>query len=223
MGLLALPAIADNWTGQGAAGLVIVSGNSDSQLINGSLEAAKKQFLFVHRVNLAFTTAESNGEDSAESYLIAYNNKYDFSQRQFWFGDIRYLDDKFDSFHRIITVSTGYGYRLFDDKTRRWSVAIGPGYRDTKLQDTGEDSSSGALIGESDLSYQLTSTTKLLDELRFEAAEDNTAIQNIAGISLTINKSLSLKLTYDVRYNSDPAPEKTSTDKTTSVNLVYKI
>lgn len=214
---------ASEWKGEGGAGLVLASGNSDSKTLNGTLTLNKKLEYWDHTIDAAFNLAENDGEDSAESYLLAYDAKYAFTQRQFFFGDGRYLDDKFDSFDRIITLSLGYGYYIYQLKNLSWSISVGPGYRDTSIDTTGEDISSAALVGNSDYTYKITETTSLTNKSRFELTDENSYLQNIAGISVQMNRSFSIKLTYDVRHNTDPEPGDEKTDSITSINMVYKL
>lgn len=225
LGALALPFTthAEGWTGEGEAGIVIVSGNSDSEVINAGLSLSKKIDIWTHGVKFAANSAESKGDKNAESYLAAYNLKYDLDAKSFLWGDIRYLDDKFDSFDGITTIGAGYGYRISDSDELKWTVGAGLGYRDTEVESTGEDISGVAVIGESDFKLKLSETTDFIDTFRVESTSDNTFMQNVAGLSVSMSEVLSLKLTYDVRYNTDPASGDTSTDSITAVSVVYKI
>ncbi|MFT7222610.1 MAG: putative salt-induced outer membrane protein [Cellvibrionaceae bacterium] len=128
-------------------GLIIVSGNSDSENINGNLKLSRKIDKWEHKVHLAFNLSESAGEDSAESYLLDYNAKRDISKRRFLFGDARYFDDKFDSFDRIVVLSLGYGYRMFNNEKIKWTVAVGPGYRDAQFENSSANASSITACG----------------------------------------------------------------------------
>jgi len=226
LGALALPfsfANAEGWSGEGAAGIVIVSGNSDSEVINIGLDLTKKVDVWEHTFKFSANSAESDGDKSAESYLAAYNAKYNLDEKSFLWGDLRYLDDKFDSFDGIITIGAGYGYRISDSDELKWSVGAGVGYRDTEVESTGEDISGVAFIGESDFELKLSETTDFIDVLRIESTADNTYIQNVAGLRVAMSDVLSLKVTYDVRYNTDPAAGDTSTDSIAAVSVVYKI
>jgi len=225
-GILTLPlslAHAEGWTGEGSAGIVIVSGNSDSETVNVGLALTKKADVWEHTFKFMANSSESDGDKSAESYLAAYNAKYNLDPKSFLWGDLRYLDDKFDSFDGITTIGAGYGYRISNSDELKWNVSAGIGYRDTEIESTGEDISGVAFIGESDFTLKLSETTEFIDVFRVEATADNSYLQNIAGISVAMSDVLSLKVTYDVRYNTDPAAGDTSTDSITAVSVVYKL
>jgi len=220
---LPLHSYAEAWTGEGSAGLILTSGNSDTEVLNVGLKLGKKQENLEHTFLLAANTAEDSGEKSAESYLGAYNLKYNLNDKNFVFGEARYLDDKFDSFEGISTIGAGYGYRIINTEDHSWVLSAGLGYRTTELETTGEDISGTAFIGESDYKIKLSNTTEFFDTFRIESTSDNSYIQNIAGLTVAMSDALSLKLSYDVRHNTDVTAGSNQTDSITAVSVVYKL
>ena len=222
----------EGWSGKGEGGISIVSGNSDSQIITAGVEVGKKTGPWEHSAKLSILKSESGDTETADSLLAGWVSKYLISDRSFVFGDLRYLDDDFDSFDAIYTVAVGYGYKVLMEEGHTWDVSAGAGYRDTEydsrisdaaLETDGleRDIASAALILGSDYSIQLTETTAFENDTRAEITSDNTYLQNVAALSVAMSDNLALKLKYDVRHNTDPAPGSTSTDKITSANVVY--
>ena len=212
---------AENWKGNAELGYVAVTGNSESTLLNAGFKVGKKTEASQHTFAAAVTTAETEGEESAESYSAEWNGKYNLSERVFAFGDLRYLDDRFDSFDEIISVGAGFGYRVLDKDTISWDISLGAGYRDTEFEVSGEDASQATGLGISAFSYQVSESTQFTNDTRVESGDENTFIQNVAALSVAINKTLSLSIKNDVRHNTETAPEDESTDTITSVNVVY--
>lgn len=211
----------DGWSGTGEAGLVSVRGNTESQVLNLGLELSNKADIWENTFKANATNAESNDEQTAESYSAEWLGKRDFDERQYAFGNLRYLDDQFDSFDGIITAGIGYGYRVILNDRTQWELSAGLGYRDTELENTGEDISGVTFLGFSSFKHELTESTTLTDELRFEGTEDNNFVENVLGLAVAINDALALKISYNVRYNSDPAAGDKNTDTITSISLVY--
>lgn len=209
------------WKGKGEAGLVIVSGNSESEVLNVGLEFSKTAGIWEHLTKLSAVRAESEGVDNAESFAAEWESKFSFSERTYGFGNIRYFDDKFDSYEGITTAGAGVGYRVLMDEDIKWELSAGLGYRTTELEVTGEDQSGATFLGGSKYLHKLTQTTSISNDTRVESTSDNTFVQNKFAVSVAINSALALKVAYDVRYNSDVAPGDDDTDTITSVNLVY--
>lgn len=213
--------VSAQWAGVGEAGLIIVDGNSQSKTLNTALSLSKASEKWEHSVDVAATSSESESEKSAESYTAQWDTKYLLSERLFLFGDIRYFDDKFDSFDSISSAGTGLGYKVLLSDTTQWDISSGVGFRKTKLEESGENQSGATFLTTSTFTHQLTETTTLTNDTRLESAADNTFVQNKLGLNVAINSSLALKLGYEVRYNSEPADGDESQDTITSVNLVY--
>lgn len=218
---LGTSAHADPWTGKGELGYVQVSGNTESETLNAGIRLEKIHDKWKHVAKASAIRAAEDDEASSESYGASWRSEYSLSARSFTFGDIRYFDDKFDSFEEIYTISAGFGYKVFNREGLTWDLSAGIGYRDTAIESTQEDISSITYILESDYKQQLTESTTLENNTRAEIAHDNSFIQNVLGISISINSSLALKVSYDVRHNTQPEPGDVSTDKIFSTNIVY--
>ncbi len=233
-------AFAEDWTGKGELGFVDVAGNTESRTLNAALTMEKAVDQWKHIAKLTALQSSSDGDDKSESYSAGWRSEYSFDERLYGFGDIRYFEDKFDSFDEIYTAAIGAGYRVILEDDIKWNVSAGIGYRDTTLNTvteevrapitniiitprtvTHEDISGATLLLESDYKHKLSETTNFENYTRIEPTSDNTFAQNIAGLSVAINTALALKIGYDVRYNTDPAKGSKSTDRITSVNVVY--
>ena len=243
LSLVAVSAIAeeDGWTGKGEAGISIVGGNSESEIITAGLEIGKKVGKWEHSAELSILKSESEvivdgareTQETADSLLVGWLSKYTFSKRAFAYGDLRYLDDEFDSFEDVTTVSAGAGYKVLMREDVKWDVSLGLGYRDTEydlervtleeLEDAGleQDIGEATLVATSKYENQLTDTTKFTNNTRIEGASDNSYAQNVSALTVKMNAALALSLKHDVRHNTDPAPGTTSTDRITSFNVVY--
>ncbi|GLS26781.1 YdiY family protein [Marinibactrum halimedae] len=210
-----------SWSGKGEAGMVIVEGNSESEVINAALEFSRKKGGWEHIARISAISAENDGEKDAESYLAEWTTKADFNARSFGYGETRYFEDRFDSYEGIVSIGLGAGYRVVMRDHVNWELSAGVGYRSTEFEETGEDQSGTTFLANSLYTHQLTETTFFSNDTRVESSSDNTFVQNILGLSVTINSQLAMKFGYETRYNSEAADEDENTDTITSVNLVY--
>jgi len=220
---------AQDWSGQGEAGLVRASGNTDSENFNVGLNFSKNGEVWKHEIGLGLYQASAGGQDSADSVFADYTLKRDLDDRRFLFAGLNYLDDDFDGFTEQTSISAGYGYRVILDDPNLWEVSLGLGYRDTaqaiRLDDgtevEGEDVSGATVVLASKFVRQLTDNTQFLDDFRADIGSDNTFVENDAALVVSMNEAFALKAGILIRYNSDPAPGADDTDTITSLNLVY--
>ncbi len=224
-----LTANAADWKGQGEAGIVVSSGNTDSENANVGLSFINEGEVWTHELGFGLYRASNNDIDSAESFNADYTIKRDLSERRFIFGSLSFLDDEFDGFTEQVSLGAGYGYRIFDTEPRGWEVGAGIGFRDTSelsiLDDgseiEGEDLSGATLILRSDYRQKLTSNTEFQNKFVAEIGSDNTYVESDTALLVAMNEAFSLKAGVLIRHNTDPAEGADETDTITSINLVY--
>ncbi len=231
--LAALPAHAD-WTGKGEAGLVIATGNTETENANAKLQFANEIGKWKHQFGGSALYASSDDEGTTAQRWEAFEQSdYNFSPRNFWFGAARYEDDEFSGFEYQAIVSTGIGHKFIDTDVTKFTGTAGVGYKVFETRDAFDDA--GVLIepgdrdsevvfrGTLDYDHQLTATTSVLDKFVVEAGSNNTFLQNDLALQVKMTDVLALAVGYSVRHNTDPPVGFEKTDTLTTINLVYEL
>lgn len=222
-GWLVCPADAAEWSGKGEFGLVVSRGNSDTETLNLGLDFERKSKKWRNSLRLTALRASDSGDVSAERYTLGYKSGYNFSEKSYLFGALRYDQDEFSSNDYQASVSIGYGRQLLDTETQQLSVEIGPGVRRTEPNDPLADTETnviGRLSG--DYAWTISETANLTNVLLVEAGSDNTFAENELALNVAINSRFALKLSGAVRHNTDVDAGVEKTDTLTTANLVYK-
>jgi len=183
----------------------------------------------------ATVSSVSSYELTANRYETGASLGFKLDERSYIVGALRYENDDFSPFDYQAIVSIGYGYTALKNDKDELSFEIGPGYKRARPVDTLITSgdppittvihheSEGDAVGRGLIAYKhdFTDTTSLVDTLLVEAGQDNTFLQNDAGLQVAMSKKLALKVGYQVRHNSDVGPGVESTDQLITTNLVY--
>lgn len=209
------------WQGSIEAGLVAVTGNTQSEVANLGFNARRRQQSWTQAVKSEIYSAAYDGNRNAETYLLEGMLKYDLSVGRYLFSNARYYDNKFDSFTQIYSGALGAGFRPVGNVALSWDVYAGLGYSWQSRDVTQEDISGATFLGLSDYSQKISETTDFGLESRLEYKPENTFIRNQASINLAINETLSVKLIYELRYNSEPSNADENLDSLTKANVVY--
>lgn len=231
--VVTVPAHAD-WTGKGEAGLVIASGNTETETANAKLAMANETGKWKHQFGLAGLYASDEDGKTAQRWEALEQTDYNFSPKTFWFGAARYEDDEFSGFEYQATLSTGLGRKFIDTDVTKFTGTAGGGYKFFETRDV-LDEETGALIeagdsdsevvfrGTLDFEHNFTATTSLIDKFVVESGADNTFVQNDIALQVKMTDVLALAVGYSVRHNTDPPAGFEKTDTLTTVNLVYEI
>jgi len=213
------------WKGKGEAGIVFARGNTETDTINLKLGMSTTVDRWKHEIGLAALRATSSGTKTADRYLATWQSDYNFSSRAFWFGGLRYENDKFSGFKYSASATTGVGYKFIDSERVKLAGQLGVGYRRIETEDTatvpGAISNNAIVTAGLGYENQLTATTKLVDKLTAESGSDNTLLTNFVGVEVKMTTVLALAVGLDARYNSKPPAPLKQTDTLTTVNLVY--
>jgi putative salt-induced outer membrane protein len=215
-------------------GYVSSHGNSDAQTANAKLQVVVNSALWKHDLQLAALYGKSNDIVSAEMFDAQWQSNYNFTNRLFAFGALHYDDDKFSGFQYQETVSAGAGYSLVKLNDATLDVQAGVGYRRLRPEEIDKDPA-GDVISRTPLDaetgavatasikgmYAFNASTKLTEVLAVESGSDNTLLQNDLGLQVSMSKTLSITIGYEVKHNSSPPAGLEQTDSLVTLNLTY--
>ena len=156
--LAATPVYAD-WSGKGEAGLVIASGNTETETANAKIQLANEIDQWKHQFGGAGLYASSEEEGTTARRWEAFaQSDYNFSPRTFWFAAVRYEDDEFSGFEYQAIVSSGLGRKFIDTDVTQFTGTAGVGYKFFETQDSFDDA--GVLIEPGDNDSEVVSVKR---------------------------------------------------------------
>ena len=217
---IAGPAAAQDWSGEGELGLSVTTGNTETENLNARLRASRSEGPWTNSGSLELLRESENGETSAERYLLILKSAYDWSERNYGFGSLRYDDDRFSGYQYQVSLTGGVGRHFIRTERTKLDIEFGPGYRASETDD-GTTHEEAILHGNLDFTHQLTETTTVLETFLVEAGDANTHVESETGLKVAINSRLAMKTAFKVKHNSEVEPGREKTDTITSVNLVY--
>ncbi|MDX2415943.1 MAG: DUF481 domain-containing protein [Xanthomonadales bacterium] len=210
------------WSGEGEAGYVKTSGNTDSSALNVRLELIRTTERWRYRfAGTALATSENGSKDN-ERYTAEAQADRKLGEKGYLFGVYRYDADKFGTYDPSQTFTIGYGRELMKSEKHVLKGEIGGGYRKLEERISGETSSDAILRIMLDDAWQIFSTTAWTNRLLIETGSNNTFTQWNTGLTVSMTDAFALRLGFELRNNSDiPPGDSDKTDTITSVNLVY--
>lgn len=229
----AVPAHAD-WRGKGETGLVLASGNTDTQTANAKIQAINETPDWKWALAAAALYASDEDGKTANRWDVGTQLDWNFTKRNFLFGAGRYEEDEFSGFTYQAAASYGIGRRFFDTPTTKATGTLGAGYKFFETRDSFDDTT-GALIEEGDsdsevifratldFDHQFTPTTSFLNRLIVESGADNTFVSNDVSLQVKMTDVLALAVGFAVRHNTQPPDGFQETDTLTTINLVYEV
>lgn len=220
-------------SGAGEAGLLMTSGNSETDSVNAKVGLKYEKDHLLGEVNLAALyssetteiTDENNitrEEDkvSAEKYNYSAKIGYKFSDADYVFLNGDYEDDRFSGYDYKTTYSVGYGRKIIDSDTIKFDVEIGPGYRYDVLEG-GSTEEDAILRGYAMFNYKFSEAVSFQQDVTVVTGSDNTNTKSITALTTKIVGALGMKVAFKVDNNTDVPADKEKTDTETALTLVY--
>ncbi len=197
------------------------TGNTAEKSLGLIADLNKEQEKWTHHFSGLADFQESNGNTTKQRFLAAYQLDYKFNGRLYSFGSIQYEDDRFGGFDYRITENAGLGYIVLDGDNLHWILEAGPGARHTKPIAGGSFETEFVALGQSKFSWIISESALFEHNFQVFTGTDSTTFDTTASIKMKINGSLSGRLSYNVRYNSDVPVATRKTDTVTRAGLVY--
>ena len=233
--LAATPASA-NWVGKSEVGFVMARGNAETETANAKLELVRELNSWKHAFAFAALHGQSHDVQNADRWDTRWQTDHRFREDMFWFGSLRYEEDRYSGFEYQASISAGAGRRFMDTEETKLSTQIGVGYRNLRPEalirdDTGAvveripGETHGDLVANGTLKFEhaFNDTTKVLTTVLVESGRSNTLAENYLALQVKMNSVLALSLGLTVRNNSNPPETQDHTDTLTTVNLVYEL
>lgn len=210
------------WKGMGELGYTSTSGNSDSENLNASLGISRELEKWKHSASLKSIKAESEGETSADSLVFKGRSEYDFGEKSYVFGKLRYEDDEFSGYDYQTSVSFGVGSRFIENEKHLLDASIGLGYRTIKDSVAKETEDEGIVTADLIYEYKISETATFREAILVESGDENTYSESDTSLAARIAGNLAAKISYLVKNNSEVPPDIDKTDEITTVSLVYE-
>ena len=212
------------WSGDIEFGYVSTTGNTEESTAKSRMDVNREKNNWRYNIIFESLNSESNGRRSAEKYFASNRLAYQYTDTNFMFASLSYDDDDFSGFDYQTTATAGWGRRLVNNKTMQWDVGAGPGYRYSKVDDSTNDEDSEALVlsGFTKFVWDFSETANFFQSLTIEAGEDgNTISKSISALKGQIIGSLSLKLSYTIKYTDEVPVDTKHADTESAVTVAY--
>ena len=223
----------EGWQAEVEIGLILRSGNTESQSWKGKMNIAREIELWRHQGEFDYYRQETEtveGEsvvDADRVFASAQTNRV-FAENQdsslFVYGSFE--DDRFSSYEYQSTIAAGYGNRYTWREGLFADFEAGPGYSYDKRRDTGE--SEGELIVRlaGRLNWDISESARFTQSVSAEVGDENTRTRAVSTVTANLNSALALRLSLTMTHNdtvyeqdSGRIPDKLDTE--TAVTVVY--
>jgi len=215
------------WKNNIEFGYLMSSGNTETESLNGKINAINTLENWRHDFKLAAFSSSDNDQTTAERFLLEYQGDRKLDNNSYFFVNTSYEEDKFSGYEYRANLTAGYGKQLYNANKMTIDAEIGAGYRQSELtfadpEDWDNNGQNEAIFRlAAKYLWQIEEDRSLAANLTVDAGEESTiSTFEIAFVSI-IAGDLSLKAAFDARHTSEVPAGIENLDTVTSINLLY--
>jgi putative salt-induced outer membrane protein len=213
------------WKGTGEAGASISTGNSDDKAFALGLGFSKQTVRWRHTLAATADFQRSGGATTKERFAASYAPNYFFNPRLYAAGFLGWERDTSAGYSRRFTESLGIGYIVIDEKRMALDVEAGPGLRQTRFPAFGRipagSQSEFVFRAAARFRYDITDGLIFTQTALGLIGADNRTLEAASALTAKVSDSLSARISFTLRNESDPPAARKSTDTLSRVTMVY--
>lgn len=209
-----------------------LSGNSDSQTLNGNVELTYTKGRYQTSGEAKYIMAKKNGSEDKRKLSTSLKSKRMIRDGYYFYGNGSYVDDRYGPYYVDSLISAGVGYRLFSYATFQTLIDIGPGFRhqDPNLDELSSTSivkkevvNEGILQSSIDIQWKPLTNLTLSAKFNLVAGNSNTTLESNFSATNSITDHIALSIGYNQSYYSWVPDGMKNSDTTTMVNIIYTL
>lgn len=209
------------WEGNVEGGLMVQTGNSENENLNGAFELKKEIDKWTHTIKASAANNSSDDVRSAEEYRASVKSDYGLSPTDYVFGEIDAVKDRYSGYEYRVSEYLGYGHKYYNTDELKLSAEAGLGLQQS--QPEGQDSENNfvqKIAG--DLEWAINENLTLEQELSVEHASGVFFSISDTALRTKISEELALKVGYNMEHISDVPPGTEKLDTKATVNVLYE-
>lgn len=211
---------ASTWSGEAELGLVVTTGNTETQSINAKTKVINERVKWRHTLIAEALNTADDIRTTSEKYFLSGKSDYKFSEFEYFFGIVTYEDDRFSGYDYQVSEVLGYGRRIIHEPGLTLDIEGGPGARQSETTDGDSDNELIVRLGGS-LEWKISENANFSENLSTEIGEDRTITKSITALKAQIVGSLAMKVSLTIKHTSEVPAGNKKTDSETALTLVY--
>lgn len=221
----------NGWSGEGAFNAGYTTGNTETTDLGLSLKLDREAGPWTFGFEAAADYGETDGSETRNRWGLGFQADRQINDKLYGFGRLSYEQDEFSGFESRTFVGGGLGYAVLDGERTQWTIEGGPGLRidelaatfdaDGNLVDEATTEESFAVRAASNFAHQFNDAVAFTNDTAVTWADVSTQVTNTAAITAQLTEKISGRVSFDVRYDTDPPLGFEDTDTALKVGVVY--
>lgn len=216
----------EGWSGEVMLNYAQSAGNTNTTNFAGKGKAVREGTDWRNTFKLEGSNETSENEDdeqvrTAEQYFTSAKADYKITEDSFLFGLLEYTNDRFSGYDYEAAVSLGFGHQFIKNNQHDLKADIGPGYRYSKLEETGDVEEEAMVRIGAQYVWTIREGAIFDEDFSTEIGEDKTITKSLTRLKIRINGALWGSISYEIRHTDEVPPDIKNSDRKTLLGVNY--
>lgn len=232
-GVIALPASGEmgKWAGEGSLSAGLNTGNTETSDLGIGVKMARENQVWRNSFELIADYGTTEGTETKNRIFVDAQADRTLNDDLFAFSRLNHEINEFSAFDSRTFAGGGLGWQVFDEDAAIWSLEGGPGIKLDRIETTisgtppetipARTNESVSFIAASKFGYTFNEAVKFGNDTNMIYADTSTQLGNKSTLTALLTKSLSARVSFEVRHDTDPKIGFEETDTATRMSLVY--
>ncbi len=208
------------WEKEVEINVLYSTGNTSQKSFGAATKFERESGRYHQTATTYFDFNSSNSVTNKRRYGIAYKSDYSINEVSYVTGFASIEGDSFGPFNKRFAVNAGYGLRVFDNDTYKWSIEAGPAMLIEKPIATVSYETTLTAFASSLFTWAINERNEFENETKIYVG-NKVVLENKSDYKVQISGALSGKLSFDVLYNRDAPIGRKKTDTITRIGILY--
>ncbi|OOE88401.1 DUF481 domain-containing protein [Salinivibrio sharmensis] len=219
------------WQSDLSLGLQQLSGNADSQTINGEISGQYDGKHTRYQASASVLQVEKDGEEDKRKTELETQVSRGVSAHSYVLLNATYVADRYGPYFDDFMLATGLGHQWWQSDTLTLSTEVGPGYRYQRpnLDELDDDDlimpysvREPVIRAQAKGQWQWVENVSLEGRSIVISGASNTSVEGAVTLASTITEKLSIKITSKHNYMTDVPPGLKNHDSVLTLGLRYQ-
>ena len=201
-------------------GAIITSGNTEEENVSYGVTVDWLRENWEYQFTSDGLRNSRFGDVTAQRFYHVARGRRELDENSFWGVRGAYEDDRFNGFDYQADVTVTYGRNFLTTvDNMSLSTEIGPGYRRSV---TAVDEFNEIIVrAAGEYVWNLSEAANFFQNLSIEAGEESTIYRSETGVESALLENLALRVSFNVRHQTDVPVDRENTDTQTAVSVVW--
>ena len=211
----------ENLEGRIHANAAYTEGNTETSVLGARIDASAKIKTRIHRLEAYANLGSANQQRTQENWGTSYQMDTLWTEDVFGYVRASIESDAFSGFDYRSFVGAGAGYYFVQDETLSLRGEVGPGYRYSREDQTGEDVHDWVLYGAIDTQFDLIKGWQLGHDSKITLSRPGTSASSRSHLSTALTEALRAGIAYELQFEQNPPSEKDQFDTVLKLDVSY--